>query len=88
MTTVFYAWPNHRFIEIQSNLRRKKLHRLNQGFKFPGARFSRRDNLRALIQFRRESQPQHLKEDFSSRTDPFIFTAIVPVSLDWSNKTS
>ena len=27
MTTVFHAWPYGRFIEIQSNLRRKKLHR-------------------------------------------------------------
>ena len=27
MTTVFHAWPYGRFIEIQINLRRKKLHR-------------------------------------------------------------
>ena len=29
MTTVFHAWAYGRFIEIQSNLRRKKLHRMN-----------------------------------------------------------
>ena len=31
MTAVFYTWSDDRFIEIQSNLRRKKLHRINQG---------------------------------------------------------
>ena len=61
MTTVFHAWPYGRFIEIQSNLRRKKLHRTNQGSNFLGGSFSNRDNVRAPIQFRRESQPQHLK---------------------------
>ena len=30
MTTVFHARPHSRFIEIQSNLRRQKLHRTNQ----------------------------------------------------------
>ena len=28
MTTVFHVWLNGRFIEIESNLRRKKLHRI------------------------------------------------------------
>ena len=28
MTTVFHAWPYGRLINIQSNLRRKKLHRI------------------------------------------------------------
>ena len=32
MTTLFHGWLYGRFIEIQSNLRRKKLHRINQGF--------------------------------------------------------
>ena len=49
MTTVFHALPYNTFIEIQSNLRRKTLHRTNK------------DNIRALIQFRRKRQPQHLK---------------------------
>ena len=31
MAAVFYTWSDDRFIEIQSNLRRKKLHRINQG---------------------------------------------------------
>ena len=61
MTTVFHAWAYGRFIEIQNNLRRKKLHRTNQGSNSLGGSFSNRDNVRAPIQFRRESQPQHLK---------------------------
>ena len=36
MTTVFYACLYGKFIEIQSKLRRKKLHRTNQGSDFLG----------------------------------------------------
>ena len=57
----------------KSSLRRKKLHGTNQGSDFLGDDFSNRDNLRALVQFRRESQPTILKDDFSSRTDPSNF---------------
>ena len=32
--------------------------------------------------------PNILKDVFSSRTDPSIFTSIAPVFLDWSNGTS
>ena len=32
--------------------------------------------------------PSILKDDFSSKTDPFIFTSIEPVLLEWSNETS
>ena len=28
-----------------------------------------------------------LKDDFSSRTDPSLFTSIEPLLLDWSNET-
>ena len=55
MTTVFHAWPYGRFIEIQSDLRRKKLHRTNQSSNFLGGSLSNRDNIRAPIQFKRES---------------------------------
>ena len=55
--TELHAWPCGRFIETQSNLRRKKLHRTNQGSIFPGGSFSIRDNVRGPIQFRREGQP-------------------------------
>ena len=61
MTTVFHTWLYGRFTEIQINHNRKKLYRMNQGSNFFGDSFSNRDNIRAAIQFRRESQPQHLK---------------------------
>ena len=60
-------------MEIQSNLRRKKLHRLNYGSNFLGGGFSNRENLRAPVQFRRVSQPQHLKRRFFLRIDASIF---------------
>ena len=60
MTTVFYAWLYSRFIEIQSKLRRKKNQTPNQGSNFLGASFSNRDNIRAPIQSRKESQPSIL----------------------------
>ena len=61
MTTIFYAWLYGRFIKIQSNLRRKKLHRTNQGSNFLGEALRNRDNVRAPIQFREENHPQHPK---------------------------
>ena len=64
MPTVFYTWPYGRFIEIQNNLRRKKLHRTNQGSNFLVDNFSNRDNIRATTHFRREGQPQDLKRWF------------------------
>ena len=47
MTTVFHARRYGRFIELQGNLVRKKLHRTNQGTDFCGDSFSNRYNLRA-----------------------------------------
>ena len=41
-----------------------KLHRTNQGSNFLGNSFSKTDNVGALIQIRRKSQPQHLKRWF------------------------
>ena len=61
MTTVFYAWPYGRFIEIYCDFGRNKLHKAFQGFNFLGGNFNNRDIVRAPIQFRRENQPQHLK---------------------------
>ena len=73
MTAVFHIWPYGTFIEIQSNLRRKKLHRTNHSSNFLGGSFSNRDNVRAPIQFRRESQPQHLKRCFILKNRPIHF---------------
>ena len=88
MTTVFHTWPQGRFKEITSNLRRDKLRRMNQGSNFLGGSFSNIYNARAPVQFRRESQHPYFKRWFSPGTDPSPFTSIAPVFLDRSNKTS
>ena len=72
-TSVFHTWLYGQLVEIQSNLRRKKLHRMNQGSNFLGGSFSNRVNVRSLIQFRRESQPQHLKKRFFLKNTPIHF---------------
>ena len=72
-TAVFHAWPYGWFKVIQSNLRRKKLHIKNRLFNSLGGFFSNRDNVRAPIQFRRESQPQHLKRQFFLTNKPINF---------------
>ena len=61
MTTVFQTWSYDRFIEIQSNFTKNKLHRTNQDSNFLGGSFNNRINVTAPIQFRRESQPEHRK---------------------------
>ena len=61
MTTVLHAWSYGRFIEILRKIWRKKLNRMNHDSNFLGGSFSNKDNVRASIQFRRESQLHHLK---------------------------
>ena len=73
VTTLFHARLYGRFIKIHSNLRRMKLHKMNQGSKFLGGSFSNRDNVRAPIQFRRESQHQHLKRWIFIKNRPIHF---------------
>ena len=46
---IFHARPYSRFIEIQSNLRRMKLHRTNEGTNFLGGGFSNTDNVRGVV---------------------------------------
>ena len=48
-------------LQIQSNLRRKKLPRLNQDSNFIRGTFSKKDNVRVPIHLRRECQPQYFK---------------------------
>ena len=64
MTTVFHARLYGRFIEIQSNFRRTKLHGTNQCANLPQGSFSNGENIRAPIQFRRQRQPQPVKRSF------------------------
>ena len=35
-----------------------------------------------------KDNPSILEDDFSSRTDPSIYTSMAPVLLDWSSKNS
>ena len=81
MTRVFHAWPYGRFTEIKSNLRRKKLHIMNQSSNFLGNSFGNRDNVRTPIQFRRKSLPSILKENSYSRTDTHIHFHINSTSV-------
>ena len=69
----FHTWAYVRFIEIQSNPRRKKPYITNQGSNFLGGSFNNKDNVRGPIQFRRELSI--FKDDFSN---PSIFTSIAP----------
>ena len=88
MTTVFHTWPYGRFIERESNLTRKNfIERINAPIL-----------LEAVLAIDIIQEPQSnleekvnhsiLKDDFSSGTDPSIFTSIAPVLLDQSNETS
>ena len=57
MTTVLHARPMiDRFIEMQSNLRRNKLHKMNHDSDVLEGSFNNRDNV-SLIQFERKSAP-------------------------------
>ena len=46
MTTVFYTLMYGRFIDIQSKLGKKKIHRKDHGSNFLGGNFSNRDKIR------------------------------------------
>ena len=86
MTTVFHAKPYGGLIEIQSNLRRKKLHRMNQGLKRLGENFSNRDDFRSPIQTRRKRQPQHLENELSSKTNLNESTEVTNACFKFSNQ--
>ena len=87
MKSVFHAWPYGRFIEMKINLRRKKFYRTNQG-NFLGGNFSNRQCKKSQSNLEEKVKPIILKDVFSSRTDPSIFTLIAPAFLDWPNETS
>ena len=73
MTTVFHARLYGRFIEIQSNFKRKKLHERNQDPHFLRDSYSNKKNVRSPIQIKRESQPQHHKSLFFLKNTPIHF---------------
>ena len=66
MTTVFHARQCGRFIELQSSLRKKKLHRANQGFNFPrGSSSSNIDNVGAPISLEEKENSIILKHEWT-----------------------
>ena len=57
---------------MQSLTSSKRYDQKTSGCGTVGVSFSNKDNVGALIQLRRESKPEHLKDDFYSRIDhPF-----------------
>ena len=87
MTTIIHARLHGKFIQIQCNLKRKKLHRTNQGSNF-GNR-----NVRVAIQFIGKRKPQHLKRLFPLKNRPIHFyinstSVIRPVKQNKSSFSS
>ena len=70
MTKVLYARLDSRFTEIKCNLKRIKLHRVNQGSSWFKGSISNRNNAIAPTQFKRERQRQYLKGLFSIKNRP------------------
>ena len=70
MTKLFHAWVYARFTEIQSSLRKKKLHIMNQSYNFLGGSSRNRNNVTATIQVRRKNQPWQLKRWFFLKNRP------------------
>ena len=73
ITVGFLAWTYGRFLEIQSNPRRKKLHRTSQGFNFLGGSSSNKYDVKSLNPVWKRGQPQHLKKWFSLKNIPIFF---------------
>ena len=76
MLTVFCAWLYGRFIEIRASARERNF----------------KDRIKAAIFLETQSNlkekvnPSILKDYFSSRTDPFIFTLAAPMLVYRSEK--
>ena len=87
MTKVFHALVYGRFIEILTNLRRKKLIERIKAPIFLEVVLAIEIMQEAQSNLEEKVNPSILK-DFSSRTDPSIFTSTAPVLLDRSNETS
>ena len=88
MTIVFNAWTYGRFIEIQSNPRRKKVHRTNQGTILLELLLGIEIIEEPQSNLEEKIYPSILKDGFSSKADPPIFTSTAPVLLERPNKTS
>ena len=88
MTTVFYARLYCRFIEIQAtSVERNFIEQIKAPI-FLEAVLAIEIMKEPQSNLEEKVNPIILKDDFSSRTDPSIFTSITPVLLDWSIETS
>ena len=88
MTTEFHTWVYGRFKEIQSNFRRKKLIEQIKAPVFLETVLAIEVMEEPQSNLEEKVNPRILKDDFSSRADPSMFTSIDPLLLDWSNESS
>ena len=73
MLTLCHAKSYDRFIEIMRNLRRAKLHKMNQGSNFLRDNLPNRENIRIPTKFRIKRLFQHLKRWFFIKNRPTHF---------------
>ena len=85
MTTVPHARSYDKFIETKSNCRKKKLHRTNPILLEKVAAIEMMQILQSNSEVKGKSSI--LKDDFSSRIDPFILALIAAELLGYSNET-
>ena len=89
MTPIFHARPNGRFMEIKSNLRRKR--NFTEQIKTPiffEAVLAVENMYEPQFNLEDQGNSSILKDDFSARADPSTFTSIELVLLDQSNEIS
>ena len=84
MTLVSHASPYGRFIETE---RRTSIEQIKAPVSL-GAVLAIETMQEPWSNLEDKENLSILKNVFSSRVDPYIFTSIVPELLDWSNKTS
>ena len=89
MTPVFHAWAYG--VDLQRYIATSEERNFIEQIKAPiffkavlaiDMMYDSKSNLEEKV------NPSILKDDFSSRTDPSLFTSIAPVLLDWPNETS
>ena len=86
-TKVFHARLYGRFIEIKSNFKRTKLHKVNEDSNLSRGSLSNRDNIRVPIQFKGKRHYQNLKKWLFFKNRPIQFqinTTRVITPVKWS----
>ena len=80
-------WKFFVIFEIRSNLRRNKFHKTNKAPIFLEVVLATEIMKETQSNLEEKNNLSILKDGFSPRTDPSIFTLTAPVLLDRSNKT-